>query len=118
MKKPDYETCTIYDVISYATYLENCVNGASDLIIELNLTSKVFASDLRMIREGDGADATYIGKSDKTKKFEHAMTLFDKIDKVKALSSYFKGIEVDKPIGNPFEDKAKEFKKNGGKATA
>lgn len=108
MKKPDYETCTIFEVINYATYLENCVNGASDLIIELNLTSKVFATDLRMIREGD-SDTTYIGKSDKTKKFEHAMTLFDKIDKIKALSSYFKGEEKEKLTGNPFEDTSKKI---------
>lgn len=115
MKKPDYETCTIFEVINYANYQENCLNGASDLIIELNLTSKVFATDLRMIREGD-SDTTYIGKADKTKKFEHAMTLFDKIDKIKALSSYFKGEEKEKTTGNPFEDTSKKIqaKLNGG----
>lgn len=114
MKKPDYEICTIYDVINYTTYLENCINGASDLIIELNLTSKVLANDLKMIREGDN-DTTYVGKKD-SKRFEQVITMYDKIDKIKALSSYFKGTELDKTIGNPFEDKAKEFKKNGGKA--
>jgi len=117
MKKPDYEICTIFEVIAYANYLESCLNGASDLIIELNLTSKVFASDLRAIRSGDGEEATYIGKSDKTKKFEHAMTLFDKIDKIKALSSYFKGEEKEKTTGNAFEDTNKKIqaKLNGGK---
>lgn len=117
MKKPDYETCTIFEVINYANYLESCLNGASDLIVELNLTSKVFASDLRMIREDDAVSAVYIGKSDKTKKFEHAMTLFDKIDKIKALSSYFKGEEKEKTTGNAFEDTSKKIqaKINGGK---
>ncbi len=117
MKKPDYETCTMFEVQNYANFLENCINGASDLIVELNLTSKVFADDLKAIRSGVGEDATYIGKSDKTKKFEHAMTLFDKIDKIKALSSYFKAEEKEKLTGNSFEDTSKKIqaKLNVGK---
>jgi len=114
MKKPDLEIANSNEIHNYIQYLESCLNGASDLIIELNLTSKVFANDLRLIREEDGDSATYIGKSDKTKRFEHAMQLFDKIDKIKALSSYFKGTEVEKPISSPIEERTRAFKvKNG-----
>jgi len=85
MQRPESDEISA-EWLGYVEYLESCVNGAGELIIEMNLTSKEFASDLRLIRNGEGGQATYIGKSDKTKRFEHAMMLFDKIDKVKALA--------------------------------
>ncbi len=91
----------------YIEYLEGCLNGANELIVELNLTSRVFAKDLEFHRTGEG-EAKYIGKSDKTKKFEHVMTLFDKFDKIKALASVFKGLEKEKTTGNTFEDVSKK----------
>ncbi len=118
IKKPDYESASREEIIDYCRHLESCMNGASELIMELNLTSKVFADDLRYIRSGESGEATYIGKSDKNKKFEHTMTLYDKFDKIKALASYFRGAEIDKPQANPFEDKSKEYKKNGKTPTA
>lgn len=116
MKQPDLDGLTA-EQSEYVKWLEDGRSGASDLIIELNLTSKVFADDLRLIRTNEGQDALYIGKSDKTKKFEHAMTLFDKIDKIKALASYFKAEEKEKTTGNTFEDVSAKVKAklNGGK---
>lgn len=94
-------------VLDYIEYLEGCLNGANELIVELNLTSRQFAKDLEFHRTGEG-EAKYIGKSDKTKKFEHVMTLFDKFDKIKALAAVFKGVEKEKSTGNTFEDVSKK----------
>lgn len=100
MQRPEFDGVSA-ECLAYVEYLEGCVNGAGDLIVEMNLTSKEFASDLRLIRTGAGAEATYIGKSDKSKRFEHAMMLFDKIDKVKALAVITKEEpKVDKPKKN------------------
>lgn len=101
-------------------HLRDCLNGANELIVELNLTSKVFAKDLEAYRTGEG-EIKYIGKADKTKKFEHVMTLFDKFDKIKALAHHFKGAEKEKasgklkikPGGNIYEHVLSEVKQNG-----
>ena len=122
MKQPDLAGLTDKQA-EYIKWLEDGRAGASDLIIELNLTSKVFAQDLMLIRSGFPNESTYIGKADKSKKFEHAMILFDKIEKVKALAGYFKEVEVEqestknklnlKPGDNPYEQMVKRVKKNG-----
>lgn len=87
----------------YVEYLEGCLNGSSELILALNTASRVFADDLNMICTGDIVDWVANGDKDmpkiklmllsgdaKDKTFERIMVLFDKFDKIKALSQHFK----------------------------
>lgn len=108
MKRPDLEKLS-KEQLKYIEELEGCIGGSSELILELNMTARVFADDLKAYRTGEG-EVKYIGKSDKTKKFEHTITLFDKFDKIKALSEHFKGSEKEqeKSTGNTFEDVSKK----------
>ena len=66
MKRPDRIPA---EIVGYVEFLEGCLNGADELIVEMILTSKIFGNDLRAYRTGEG-EIKYIGKSDKTKKFE------------------------------------------------
>ena len=116
MKRPDRIPP---EMVEYVEFLEGCLNGADELIVEMILTSKIFGNDLRAYRTGEG-EIKYIGKSDKTKKFEHVMVLFDKFDKIKALSQHFKGTSKPdetisnrikiKPGGNIYEHVLEEVK--------
>lgn len=108
MKRPQLSSLS-KEQLKYVEELEGCLSGASELILELNLTARVFADDLKAYRTGEG-DIKYIGKSDNNKKFEHTITLFDKFDKIKALSEHFKGLEKEqeKSSGNTFEDVSKK----------
>lgn len=131
MKKPDLIKISP-EVLDYIDYLESCLNGSSELIQALNTASKVFADDLNMLCEGtafewqageseegdsEGKDVikvrlTLLSGDAKDKTFERIMVLFDKFDKIKALSQHFKGIATPvvakskinlKPGGNVYE---------------
>lgn len=89
----------------------------------------MFADDLNMICEGGELyDMDLVGTKSKMvllsgdskdKTFERIMVLFDKFDKIKALSQHFKGLEKDqeKSSGNTFEyvSKKVQAKLNGSK---
>jgi hypothetical protein len=100
MKKPEINDVPA-EVVAYIEYLEGCLNGSSELILALNTASKVLADDLNMICEGEdlyymdvvGAKSklTLLSGDAKDKTFERIMVLFDKFDKIKALSQHFKG---------------------------
>lgn len=126
MKKPDLIKISP-DVLAYIGYLEGCLNGSSELIQALNTASKVFADDLNMLCEGnafewvvsesDGEDEgkdtlksnlTFLSGDAKDKTFERIMVLFDKFDKIKALSQHFKDTVL------PQEGKGKIKLKPGG----
>lgn len=120
MKKPDV-TKLLPEILAYIEYLEGCLNGSSELIQALNTASKVFADDLNMLCDGDYMDWVADGEKDvpkiklkflsgdaKDKTFERIMILFDKFDKIKALSQHFKGVSL------PQEDNKKIKLKPGG----
>lgn len=124
MEKPDI-TKLPPEILAYVEYLEGCLNGSSELIQALNTASKVFADDLNMLCGGDYIDWVADGDNDvpkiklkflsgdaKDKTFERIMVLFDKFDKIKALSQHFKGAITSqsdnrkiklKPGGNVYE---------------
>ncbi len=120
MKIPNLEKLPP-EILAYIEYLEGCLNGSSELIQALNTASKVFAEDLNMLCDGDIVDWVADGEKDvakiklkflsgdaKDKTFERIMILFDKFDKIKALSQHFKGVSV------PQEDSRKIKLKPGG----
>jgi len=133
MKKPDLKGLSKAQ-IAYIEYLEGCLNGSSELIMALNTASRVFADDLNLICDGDAVEWVSEGDSDvaksrltllsadaKDKTFERIMVLFDKFDKIKALSQHFKGGLASqqeqskvrlKPGGNIYEHVLEE-RKNG-----
>jgi hypothetical protein len=132
MKRPDLETAEKVELIKYIEYLEGCLNGSSELILSLNTASRVFAKDLNMICEGEATEwvadedkdviksnLTLLSGDAKDKTFERIMVLFDKFDKIKALSQYFKGMPIQQteakrlklpPGGNIYEHVVKELK--------
>lgn len=117
-------------VVEYINYLEGCLNGSSELILALNTASRVFADDLNIICSGEpvydldvpGAKSllTLLSGDSKDKTFDRIMVLFDKFDKIKALSQHFTGAKqiqptklTLKPGENIFEKVITEVKKNG-----
>lgn len=127
MKRPDLEKLS-KEQLAYVEYLEGCLSGSSELILALNTASRVFADDLNMICEGGelydmdlvGAKSrmTLLSGDAKDKTFERIMVLFDKFDKIKALSQHFKGVATPqadtkvklKPGGNIYEHVLDEVK--------
>lgn len=126
MKRPEKIKVTP-EILAYIEYLEGCLNGSSELIQALNTASKVFADDLNMLCEGQtfawvsgetgGEDMPvtqlkFLSSDAKDKTFDRIMVLFDKFDKIKALSQHFKGVTNStiekkgikiKPGGNVYE---------------
>lgn len=121
------------EVLLYIEYLEGCLSGSSELILALNTASRVFAEDLNIICEGGdvyemgvvGAKSsmTLLSGDAKDKTFERIMVLFDKFDKIKALSQHFKEVEKPEkkqsnkfkiPAGsNIYEHVVEDLKRNG-----
>lgn len=120
--------------VKYIEYIEGCLNGSSELILALNTVSRVFAVDINMLCDGDIVEwvaegdkdvpkirLTFLSGDAKDKTFERLMVLFDKFDKIKALSQHFKGAEQAKVTskihlkagGNPFEHVIRDLKNNG-----
>lgn len=108
MKKPELDGLSV-EQLKYVNYLEGCLNGSSELILALNTASRVFAEDLNMLCSDDTVIWTADGDKDlpvskltflsgdaKDKTFDRIMILFDKFDKIKALSQHFKGNEPQK----------------------
>lgn len=136
MKKPDLNKVSP-EVLAYIQYLEGCLNGSSELILALNTASRVFANDLNFLCEGDSVEWVADGEKDivkskltflsgdaKDKTFERIMVLFDKFDKIKALSQHFKGAVTEqvtqkkvtlKPGGNIYEHVLDEVKNGRSK---
>lgn len=136
MNKPDLTGLT-NEQVKYVEYLESCLNGSSELIQALNTASKVFADDLNALCDDDAIEWVADGDNDipkskliflsgdaKDKTFDRIMTLFDKFDKIKALSQHFKGVtpivpEVTrkmtlKPGENVYEHAIAEVKNKNG----
>lgn len=118
----------------YIEYLEGCLNGSSELILALNTASRVFAEDINIICEGGeiydmdviGAKSkmTLLSGDSKDKTFDRIMVLFDKFDKIKALSQHFTGSEQSKqstkkinmkPGGNIYEHVINQVKNGHSK---
>ena len=111
MKRPDSIPA---EMVAYVEYLEGCLNGSSELILSLNTASRLFANDLNLLCGGEAiiwvADGdkdvpksmlTFLSGDAKDKTFERIMVLFDKFDKIKALSQHFKGtLKPDETISN------------------
>lgn len=136
MKRPDLIKLPP-EILVYVEYLEGCLNGSSELIQALNTASKVFADDLNMLCIGDYIDWIADGEKDvpriklkflsgdaKDKTFERIMILFDKFDKIKALSQHFKGVFTPqsdsrkvklKPGGNIYEHAINQVKNGSTK---
>ncbi len=98
MERPTLENLSL-EQIAYLEYLEGCLNGSSELILALNTASRVFALDIDMICSGETTEGigegersllTLLSGDSKDKTFDRIMVLFDKFDKIKALSQHFK----------------------------
>lgn len=128
MERPEVERLE-QSIVDYIDYLEGCLNGSSELILALNTASRVFADDLNIICSGEpvydldvpGAKSllTLLSGDSKDKTFDRIMVLFDKFDKIKALSQHFTGVNhtakqqgkkvVVPPGGNIYETVIKEM---------
>lgn len=131
MKKPEIAKLQP-EILAYIEYLEGCLNGSSELIQALNTASKVFSDDLNMLCSGEAyewvtdviedgetegkdklkSNLVFLSGDAKDKTFERIMVLFDKFDKIKALSQHFKSVTAPqsdnrkiklKPGGNVYE---------------
>lgn len=129
MKRPDIIKCEP-ELLKYIEYLEGCLNGSSELILSLNTASRIFAQDLNLICNGESIEWRSDGENDtpkslltllspdsKDKTFDRIMILFDKFDKIKALSQHFKGTSVVKsesiklkPGDNIYENSLEKIK--------
>lgn len=120
MKRPDLEKLS-KEQLAYVEYLEGCLSGSSELILALNTASRVFADDLNIMCNGfepEQSALTFLTSDAKDKTFERIMVLFDKFDKIKALSQHFKGVATPqantkvklKPGGNIYEHVLDEVK--------
>jgi hypothetical protein len=135
MNKPGFTGLT-KEQLKYIEYLESCLNGTADLILELNNLNSILAGEINMICQGndtidvkDEESGETVKKSklillspdkdDKT--FDKIMKIVDKYDKFKAI-----GISPKEEIGqrnklkfnigdNPFEKVIGDIKsqKNG-----
>ena len=135
MKRPDLSNLSP-EQLAYVNYVEGCLNGSSELILALNTASRVFARDLNLLCDGDAYSWEAEGEEDKAisrltllsddaknKTFDRIMVLFDKFDKIKALSMHFKdskeSTEAKKtklpPGGNIFEHKLSIIKNGNSK---
>lgn len=122
MKRPDLEKLS-KEQLDYVEYLEGCLSGSSELILALNTASRVFADDLNIMCNGfesEQSALTFLTSDAKDKTFERIMVLFDKFDKIKALSQHFKGVSTPevqkkasvklKPGGNIYEHAVNQIK--------
>jgi hypothetical protein len=135
MEKPNLDNLP-KEVQEYIEWAHGALNGASSLLVELNLISDGYAQDLIKIRTGkageNGKNLNYI-KSDKNDTiFTRVMVLFDKSDKLLNIERTTKGISNTettvkettvttkteiKEHRNPFEEASENFKKkNAAKA--
>jgi len=107
MEKPNFDNLTP-EQARYLELLEGQVNGASNLIKELNLISEGYAQDLMKIRTGqageEGKNLNYIKPDKNDTIFARTMVLVDKIDKILAIEKATKQVE-------PEVKEAKETKK-------
>jgi len=78
LNRPDL-TNIPQEVIEYVKTLENALHGSSDLTIELNITSKAIAEEIKSIRES--------GKvMENDKFFDKVLSLIKESSKIRAMS--------------------------------
>lgn len=74
MKKPDYDSCTIFEVMAYANHLEAVLNGPTDLQKILAYTCSIIAEDLENVLAGN-ADLKFLSNNKDDKIFERFTVL-------------------------------------------
>lgn len=123
MNRPDINSLN-KEQLKYVEYLESCLNGTADLILELNNLNSILANEINMISNGiDMVVAVDEETGEETKRsrlillspdkddktFDKIMKIVDKYDKFKAIGITPKeeikqGAKVKFNIGdNPYE---------------